>query len=65
MKLLAHRLLIENAKHGIFAMNGRHDGDAKIDQPAFVAHAEAAVLRNAALGDIKLAHHLDAGRMVW
>ncbi len=59
-KLLAHRFLIEHAKHGVFAVNGRHDGDAEIDQAALVAHAETAVLRDALFGDIQLAHHLDA-----
>ena len=41
-------------------MDRRHDGNAEIDEAAFVAHAEAAVLRDAALGDIQLAHHFDA-----
>ena len=47
-------------------MDRRHDGDAEIDQPALIPHAEAAVLRHAALGDVELAHDLDArndGRM--
>jgi hypothetical protein len=39
-----------------------HDGNAEIDEAALVAHAEAAVLRDAALGDIQFAHHLDAGK---
>ena len=30
-KLLAHRLLIEHAQHGIFAMHRRHDRNAEID----------------------------------
>ena len=41
-------------------MDGRHDGDAEIDQAVLVAHAETAVLRDAPLGDIELAHDLDA-----
>ena len=41
-------------------MHRRHDGNAEIDEAAFVTHAEAAVLRDAALGNIELAHHLDA-----
>ena len=41
-------------------MDGGHDGNAEIDEAALVAHAEAAVLRNAALGDVQFAHHLDA-----
>ena len=59
-ELLAHRFFIEHAKHGVFAVNRGHDRDAEIDQAALVAHAETAVLRHAALGDIQLAHDLDA-----
>ena len=42
-------------------MNGGHDGDAEVDEAALVADAEAAVLGDAALGDVELAHDLDAG----
>ena len=59
-ELLAERFLVEDAKHGVFAVNRGHDGDAEVDEAAFVAHAEAAVLRDAALGDVQLAHDLDA-----
>ena len=59
-ELLAHRLLIEHAKHGVFAMDGGHDRDAEIDETAFVADAETAVLGDAALGDVELAHDFDA-----
>ena len=41
-------------------MHGGHDGDAEVDEAALVADAEAAVLRDAALGDVELAHDLDA-----
>jgi hypothetical protein len=41
-------------------MHGGHDGDAEVDEAALVAHAEAAVLRHAALGDVEFAHDLDA-----
>ena len=41
-------------------MNRGHDRDAEVDQAALVAHAETAVLRDAPLGDIELAHDLDA-----
>ena len=58
-ELLAHRLFVEHAEHRVFAVNRRHDRDAEIDQPALVAHAETAVLRNAPLGDIEFAHDLD------
>src|SRR4029077_17730002 len=42
--------------------DGGHDGDAEIDEAALVADAETAVLGNAALGNIELTHHLDAGK---
>ena len=62
MKLLAHRLFVEHAQHGVFAVNRGHDGDAEIDGALRIAvfHAEAAVLRYAALGNVQFAHHLDA-----
>ena len=62
LELLAHRLFVENAQHGIFAVNRGHDRDAEVDQAALVAHAEAAVLRHALLGDVELAHDLDAAQ---
>jgi len=40
-------------------MHGRHDGDAEVDQAAFIAHTETTVLRDAALCDVKFAHDLD------
>ena len=59
-ELFAERLFVEDAEHGVLAVNRGHDGHAKIDEAALVAHAEAAVLRHAALGDVQLAHDLDA-----
>ena len=59
-KLLAHRFLVQHAEHGIFAMHCGHDGDAEVNQPPLVADPEAAVLGNAALGNVQLAHDLDA-----
>jgi hypothetical protein len=41
-------------------VNGGHDADAEVDEAALVANAEAAVLGDAALGDVELAHDLDA-----
>ena len=58
-KLLAHRLFIEHAKHGVFAVNRRHDRYAEVDGAPVVLHAEASVLRHAALGDVQFAHDLD------
>ena len=60
VELLAHRLLVQHAQHGVFAVNRRHDGDAEVDQARLVAHPEAAVLRHSALGNVQLAHDLDA-----
>jgi hypothetical protein len=37
-----------------------HDRDAEVDVAALDAHAEAAVLRDALLGDVQLGHDLDA-----
>ena len=48
-------------------MDRGHDRDTEIDQSPFVFHSEAAVLRDAAFGNIKLAHDLNArddGRVV-
>ncbi len=60
VELLAHRLFVQHAEHGVFAVDRRHDGDAEVDGAPVVAHAETAVLRHAALGDVELAHDLDA-----
>src|SRR5205814_3571324 len=61
-ELLAHRFFVEHAQHGIFAVNRRHDRNAEINGPRRIAvvHAEAAILRHAALGDIEFAHYLNA-----
>src|SRR5277367_6008823 len=60
-EFFAEGFFVEDAEDGVFAVDGGHDGDAEVHEAAFVAHAEAAVLRDAALGDIKLAHDFDAG----
>ncbi len=62
VKLLAHRLFVEYAQHRVLAVNRGHDGHAEVDGAFGIAvfHPEAAVLRDAAFGDIQLAHHLDA-----
>src|SRR5277367_553654 len=59
-EFFAERFFVEDAEHGVFAVDGGHDGNAEIHEAAFVAHAEAAVLRDAALGDIELAHYFYA-----
>ena len=45
-------------------MNRGHDGDAKIDQAAAITHAESAILRNPAFGDIQFRHHFDASNKI-
>src|SRR5581483_8257612 len=61
MELLAHGLFIEHAEHGIFPVDRRHNRNAEVDWALWLAilHAETAVLRDAALGYIELAHDLD------
>ena len=47
-------------------MAGRHDGNAKVNEAAFVLDAETAVLRDATFRNVQIAEHLDArndGRM--
>ena len=61
-EFLAHRLFVEHAEHGVFAVHSGHDADAEVDEAALVANAETAVLRDAALGDVELGHDLDAGQ---
>jgi hypothetical protein len=39
-----------------------HDGDAEVDGAAGDAELEAAVLRDALLGDVELRHDLDTAR---
>ncbi len=61
MKFFGERFLVEDAKHRVFSVDGRHDGNAEIDEAALIADPEAPVLRHAPLGDIQFAHDLDAG----
>ena len=55
------RFLIQDTQHRVLAVDRGHDGHAEINRAPAVAHAEAAVLRDAAFGDIQFRHHLDAG----
>src|SRR6185437_3807441 len=71
LKLFAHRFFVENAKHGVLAVDGGHDGDAEINGPLrrSVLHAEASILWHAPLGNVQLAHDFyardDGGVMVF
>src|SRR5208282_2219455 len=60
LKLLAHRLFVEHAEHGVFAVDRGHDRNSEVDGAPAVFHSKAAVLGHAALGNIELAHDLDA-----
>src|SRR5262249_46250548 len=53
-EFLAHRLLIQHAEHGVFAVNGGHDGNAEVDQAVLVANAKTPVLWDALFGDVQL-----------
>src|SRR6266568_688230 len=59
-KLFGQGFLVEDAKHGVFAVTRGHDGHAKIDVAALVADPEPAVLRHAALRNIQFAQDFDA-----
>ncbi len=43
-------------------MHRGHNGHAEVDQASLVAHPEAAILRHAPLGNVQLAHDLDAAQ---
>ena len=51
---------VEHAQHDLFAMHGGHDGDAQVVILAADADAHAAVLRQAAFGDVQAAHDFEA-----
>ena len=53
-------LLVEQAQHDALAVPGRDRRDAHVDRAARDAQADAAVLRQALLGDVELRHDLDA-----
>src|SRR3954453_8127698 len=55
-----HRLLVQDTDDRILAVRGGDDGDAEVDGAAGDAQLEAAVLRDAFLGDVELRHDLDA-----
>jgi len=55
--------LVEQPKHDLLAEDRRQAGDAEVHLPAAgKLHLDAAVLGQAALGDVQLGHHLDARR---
>src|SRR6266849_1027844 len=61
MEFFGKGFLVQHGKNGVFAVAGGADGNAQVNVAAFVFHAEAAVLRDAAFGDVQVAENLDAG----
>src|SRR5215472_4921406 len=59
-KLLRKCLFVQHAKNRVFAVAGWHDGHTQVDIPTFILYAEAAILGNAALGNVQFAQNLDA-----
>ena len=59
-ELLADRFLVQNTNDGIFAVDARHDRDAKVDRLARHPDLETPVLRDSLLGDVELRHHFHA-----
>jgi hypothetical protein len=53
-------LLVEQAQHHALAVAGGHRGDAHVDRAPGDAQRDAAVLRQALLGDVEARHDLDA-----
>ena len=53
---------VEDPEHDLLAERRRQDGDAEVDGMAVVADRDAAVLGVAAVGDVELAHDLEAAR---
>src|ERR1044072_8076206 len=65
--LLVNLLLVEDTDDAVFAVDGRHDGDAEVYVAPLVADAEASILRDAGLGDVGCRDDLHArgeGRVV-
>ena len=60
VELLADRFLVEDTDDRVLAVHARHDRDAEVDRLARQPQLEAAVLRDALLGDVELRHDLDA-----
>ena len=59
-EFLADRFLVENTDDRVFAMNRGHDRYTKVNRSPFVSRLEAAVLRDAPLGNVELRHDFDS-----
>ena len=55
-----HVAPVEHTHHDALAVHGGEHGDAEIDRIPVDVHLDAAVLGQAALGDVELRQHLDA-----
>ncbi|MNM94699.1 hypothetical protein D3C81_1071160 [compost metagenome] len=55
-----HRFAVEQTHHYALAMRGGHGAHAQVQLLALHAQHDAAVLRQAAFGDVELGHDLDA-----
>src|SRR5262245_26387254 len=55
-----HARLVQETHDDAFAVNHRNDRNANVDFVVFHAHLDAAVLRQAFLGNVKPGHDLDA-----
>src|SRR5579864_4337741 len=60
MKLFGESFFVQHAEHSVFAIDAGHDRNAEVHTTALVADAEAAVLRNAAFGDVQITHDFNA-----
>src|SRR5256884_2812856 len=60
LEFLGKRFFVQDAEDRIFTVTGGHDGEAQINVPPLVFHAEAAVLGNATLGNVQIAEHFNA-----
>src|SRR5215471_4363681 len=61
LELRVGRFLVEDPDDRVFAVNRRHDGDAKIDRTTAHPELEPPVLRYPLFGDVELRHDFDAG----
>jgi hypothetical protein len=60
LEVLEHRRLVEQTHHDALAVAGRHGRETDVDVAAGDLDLDAAVLRDALLGDVEAGHDLDA-----
>ena len=59
VEIQAHTGAVQNPHHHAFAMHSGHGGDTQVELPPLHTHLDAAVLRQAALGNIQVRQQLD------